>query len=781
MRILNRYVFREILSSSLLGTALATFVVFLQGPGKLLLQVLVRTSATPAIGFKLFILALPQVLPLTIPFGVLVGILIGLGRMASDGEITAMRASGVSSRTVTPPVVAFCLCATAIAGAASLWLTPLAMRSNLKIVNQLYAEQLTADIQPRVFEEGFPKKVLYVGNVKSGSPTVWEYVFVADLTPPEERPQTGGKPMEGPQVTIAQTAIPLPDIKHNRIQLNMRNASVHETARDGQGFHSAFPTGDQVLDATQQTEVKARAFREMPTRELYSFVQTSDRKSDDGANARVELHSRLALPLACLMLGLIGVPLGVQSRKGGKSAGYITAILLAFLCYYLSFIALTNMARNHSIIAELGTWLPNLVFGLAGVILIARLEIPGDTDLMGALRALFADAVAFVRQTRAVKSAPAMRVRSTGSRFHLFQIVDRYILLEFLFYFALCLASFVVMAVIYNFFELLSDIIKNQIPLTKVFTYLFFLTPRLIYDTLPISVLVSVLVTFGILTKNNEVTAFKACGVSVRRLGMPVIVMSILLSGALFAFDYFYIPEANTKQDALRNEIKGRPVQTYLRKDQKWIYGNGPRIFYYRLFDTNQNIMVGVSVYELDPQTFALRKQISAERAQWQPTMQKWIFQDGWNRELKGTIETKFDSFQATIFPELNEGPNWFIHEVKQDKQMNYLELQSYIDDLQKRGFDTVQLRVQLYKKFSVPIFALIMAMISVPFGFLVGNRGAMAGIGVSIAIAMAYWGVDKFFEQIGNVNHLPAAVAAWSPDALFGLAGAYLLLRMRS
>jgi LPS export ABC transporter permease LptG/LPS export ABC transporter permease LptF len=781
MRILSRYVFREILSSSLLGTALATFVVFLQGPGKLLLEVLVRTSATPAVGLKLFILALPQVLPLTIPFGVLVGILIGLGRMASDGEITAMRAGGVSSRTVTPPVITFCLLATSIAGTASLWLTPLALRSNLKIVNQLYAEQLTADIQPRVFDESFPKKVLYVGNVKTGSPTVWEQVFVADLTPPEERPQTGGKPMEGPQVTIAQAAIPLPDIKRNRIQLTMRNGSVHETAKDGQGYHSAFPTGEQILEATQQAEVKARAFREMPTRELYKFVKTSDPKSDDGATARVELYSRLALPLACLMLGLVGVPLGVQSRKGGKSAGYITAILLAFLCYYLSFITLTSMARKHTISPELGTWLPNLIFGIAGAIMIARLELPGDTDVMGALRILFSSLVDLVRKKRDGASAPRVAVRSTGARYHLFQIIDIYVLAEFLFYFVLWLASFVVMAVIYNFFELLSDIIKNQIPLSKVFTYLFFLTPKLIYDTLPVSVLVAVLVTFGILTKNNEVTAFKACGVSVRRLGMPVLVMSLVLSGALFAFDFFYVPEANTKQDALRNEIKGRPVQTYLRKDQKWIYGNGPRIFYYRLFDTNQNMMVGVNVYELDPKTFALRKVISAERAQWQPAMQKWIFQDGWNRELKGTIESKFDAFQATTFPELNEGPNWFIHEVKQDKQMNYLELQSYIADLQKRGFDTVQLRVQLYKKFSVPLFAFIMAMISVPFGFLVGNRGAMAGIGVSIAIAMAYWGIDKFFEQIGNVNHLPATVAAWAPDALFGLAGAYLLLRMRS
>ena len=73
------------------------------------------------------------------------------------------------------------------------------------------------------------------------------------------------------------------------------------------------------------------------------------------------------------------------------------------------------------------------------------------------------------------------------------------------------------------------------------------------------------------------------------------------------------------------------------------------------------------------------------------------------------------------------------------------------------------------------------MAMLSVPFGFLVGNRGAMAGIGVSIGIAMAYWGVGQLFEQIGNANELPPSLAAWSPDVLFGLAGMWLLLRMRS
>jgi LPS export ABC transporter permease LptG len=516
----------------------------------------------------------------------------------------------------------------------------------------------------------------------------------------------------------------------------------------------------------------------MPTPDLYRVVQTTPRQSDDGVTARVELYSRAALPIACLMLGLVGIPLGVQTRKGGKSAGYVTAIFLAFLCYYLSFITLTSMARKHTLSPELGTWLPNAAFCIAGVIFIGRLEIPGDTDILGIVRNALTALGSLFKRAGAV---PVTAVRSTRSRINLFQILDLYVLSQFIFYFCVLLASFVAMALIYNFFELLSDIIKNKIALRRVFTYLFFLTPRLIYDTLPVSVLVGVLVTFGILTKNNEVTAFKACGVSVRRLGLPVLMLSLVLSGMLFAFDHFYIPEANVKQDALRNEIKNKPVQTYQRKNQKWIYGNGSRIFYYRIFDDAQNIMVGVNVYELDPKTFALKRQISAERAQWQPTMRKWIFQDGWSRDLTGTTETRFDAFQATTFSELNEGPAWFIQEVKQDKQMNYLELQNYINDLQKRGFDTVQLRVQLYKKFSVPIFAFIMALISIPFGFMVGNRGAMAGIGIAIGIAMAYWGIDKFFEQIGNVNHLPPYVAAWAPDALFALAGTYLMLRMRS
>jgi lipopolysaccharide export LptBFGC system permease protein LptF len=282
------------------------------------------------------------------------------------------------------------------------------------------------------------------------------------------------------------------------------------------------------------------------------------------------------------------------------------------------------------------------------------------------------------------------------------------------------------------------------------------------------------------MTKNNEVTAFKACGIGVRRLGMPVLMMSMVLSAALFGFDYKWLPQANQIQDAIHNEIKGRPVQTYLHPERKWLI-HDYRIFYFKYFDPAEKLMVEPYVFELDPKTFHLVREISANRARWQQNLQSWVWEQGSARDLRGVDEYKLQNFTATTFPELNETPDDFIKEVKQDKQMNYTELRSYIRDLQESGFDTVKLQVQYYKKFAVPLFALIMALISIPFGFLVGNRGAMAGVGVSIAVAMAYLGIGQLFEQVGNVNYLPPIIAAWAPDALFSLAGLYLMVRMRS
>jgi LPS export ABC transporter permease LptG/LPS export ABC transporter permease LptF len=782
MKILSRYVFREILASSFLATTLATFVIFLQGIPKLF-QLLVHSTKGLAV-LKLFVLSLPPLLLLSLPFGVLVGILVGLGRLSSDNEMIAMRSAGVSSRIVVAPVFTFACAAMLVSGACALWLNPLAIKAEYKILNAVAAASLTADVEPRVFEDQFTNDntVLYVDDVKSdnGPVSVWTGVFIADLTPPAER-KTGLKESRpGPTVTVAREALVVPDVKNNRLQLTLGDMGVHASP-----YHQIAPKGATALQAQPTREQQAKPFSEMFTNELRAFIRHTPRRTQDGTDSRIELQRRFALPVACVMLALVGIPLGASSRRGGRSAGYIWAIFLAFFCYYLSYIALTSLARSHTLSIEWASWLPNGGFAIAGIVMIARMESPGDRDWIGSARLAIAGSFTRLADKVSTTLTDKLSIRRNtagggGIKLAIFQILDSYVLSNFLFYFAVTLFCLVTMSQVYIFFDLLGDVVKNHVPMSHVITYHVYLTPSLIYSTLPIAVLVSILATFGVMTKNNEVTAFKACGISVRRLGVPVLLMSGALSASLFAFDYSYIPQANQIQDAILNEIKGRPVQTYLHPERKWII-HDHRVFYFKYFDPSEKLMVEPYVWEIDPKTFHVVREISANRARWQQNINAWVWEQGQARNLCGVDECTVQDFTATTFSEVTETPDDFLKEVKQDKQMNYSELRKYITELQETGFDTVKLHVQYYKKFAVPVFALIMAMISIPFGFLVGNRGAMTGIGVGMAVAMTYLATGLLFDQFGNVNLLPPVVAAWAPDALFSVAGLYLMLRMRS
>jgi LPS export ABC transporter permease LptG len=482
-----------------------------------------------------------------------------------------------------------------------------------------------------------------------------------------------------------------------------------------------------------------------------------------------------------MLLALTGIPLGVGSRRSGKSSAYVLTVALALL-YFTGLINAINFGRQGILPAGLAVWMPNLLFATLGLTMLARLEAPGDRDYIGRLTRLFRSA-SRAPQERIPRLLDRIQPRMWKTRLPLLpQVLDTYLFSSFLFYFLLWLVSFVLMFHVFTFFELLSDIIKNHIPISRVFTYLFFLTPRLIYRFTPVSVLTSVLVVFGVLTKNNEVTAFKACGVSMHRLTVPILAGGILLSGGLFAFDHYWVPGADRLQDGIRAEIKGRPAQTYLDPGRTWFYGQEDRIYYYKYFDQKARVMGGVNVFEIDPATFRLKKHIAAERASWVPALNAWVFQHGWSRDLKGYESATVSDFAggASVFPELTETPDYFVKEALRH-QMNFLELRSYIGELRQSGFDTIPLQVQLYKKFSVPLFAFILALVSAPFAFLAGNRGGMAGIGMSFLIFVVYVSIDQFFEQLGNLNELPPQLAAWSPDVVFSLVGLYFLARMRT
>ena len=186
------------------------------------------------------------------------------------------------------------------------------------------------------------------------------------------------------------------------------------------------------------------------------------------------------------------------------------------------------------------------------------------------------------------------------------RILDEYVVREFLGIFVLVLSGFVMLMLVFTFFDLVGDIIRNHIPLTTVGAYLVNLTPSMLYKIAPLAVLIAVLVTFGVLNRNSEIIAMKATGISLYRLVIPIVSISAILAVSLFLFDEYYLPQANRRQEALRSTIKGQPPQTFLHPEQKWIFGQPRagepgRIFYYQFFDPDHNEFANLSVFEFDP------------------------------------------------------------------------------------------------------------------------------------------------------------------------------------
>jgi lipopolysaccharide export LptBFGC system permease protein LptF len=180
----------------------------------------------------------------------------------------------------------------------------------------------------------------------------------------------------------------------------------------------------------------------------------------------------------------------------------------------------------------------------------------------------------------------------------------------------------------------------------------------------------------------------------------------------------------------------------------------------------------------LDPATFRLSRRIFAETAHWEPQVQQWIFESGWVRTFNGDSVKDYQPFQVSTFPRIEERPQYFKKESLQSQEMSFTQLNRYIRDLSQSGFDTMPLRVQLNRKLAYPLITLVMAVLAIPFALSMGRRGSLAGIAAAIGLAVAYWFIDAMFKAMGNVNMLPAVLAAWSPDVLFGLVGSYLLLK---
>jgi LPS export ABC transporter permease LptG/LPS export ABC transporter permease LptF len=772
VRILTRYILGEILSHALIGCALFTFILFIPRLPQIL-EMVVRNSSTLTNVLQVFLFTLPNLFWVTIPMSVLVGILLGLSRLAADSEVVAIRASGLGV-TYFVRVASIVAISGALLGLVnSLYIAPRANQAILDMQQSLAASQASYQIQPRVFYEEFRNFVLYVQDVRGGTGAAnWRQVFMADVSDPAS-----------PRITTAASATVAND-SSSELLMRLRDGAQHSVDSSQQYTISTFTSTDLPLAVNPQSDVHLgrmdTAVYAVPTQLLLKRIH-----GPEGRRLLIELNSRFSYPAACLVLMLIGVPLGVMSRRGGKSSGFVYTLLLVVLYYILSYTGV-SLARQNKLPVFVGVWLANILFAAAGTFLLWQMASGGR--VLTAIVNLSSRAATVRLPEHGVHLSQIFdrlqpRTKRASGRGAFPRILDEYVVREFLNVFVLVLTGFVLLMLLFTFFELVGDILRNHILLTTVGAYLVNLTPNMLYTIAPLAVLIAVLVTFGVLNRNSEIVAMKATGISLYRLVIPILAISASLAVGLFLFDDFYLPQANRRQESLRSTIKGRPPQTFLHPEQKWIFGRQEpgspgRIFYYQFFDPDRNEFASLSVFEFDPHTFALSRRIFAARVFWDGERGSWRFQNGWERKLSGANVTEYREFINTTFPEVREEPSYFKKESLQSQEMNFGQLKGYIRDLRQSGFDTMRLRVALWHKLAYPLVAIVMAVLAIPFALSMGRRGSLTGIAMAIGVALAYWVVNALFEAMGNVNYLPAPLAAWSSDVLFGLAGGYLLLR---
>ncbi len=770
MRIFTRYILGEVLSHALLGFVLFTFVLFMPNLVQIL-ELVVQNGASFTSVFKLIAFTLPNAFLFTIPMSVLVGILLGLSRLAADSEVTAMRACGFGVYQFVRIVAIVGVAAWCLGLFNSLYMAPKATTAMLQVENMLRDSQATFQVQPRVFYEDFRNYVLYVQDARNGRHTsVWSHVFLADLSDPKS-----------PKITVAEQATVVSG-RHHALRMRLRNGEQHEMPPNDPGAYniSTFAQTDLPIQITSGPDTVRIGHSDVPILAMSNRALLQHARMPGGLWYQIEMQKRLAYPTACLVLMLIGVPLGLSSRRGGKSMGFVLTIFLVFIYYFLSSTGMT-LAKQGKLPVVLGVWGANLLFALAGLLLLRQMA--RGAVRFPALR-LPQQLVAPPRQ----KTDPALEnVFASLPRRKLYEgfplILDDYVLRSFFGNFLLIEVSFVMLSIVFSLFELLGDIVRNHASPALVGDYLLNLTPSMIYNITPLSVLIAVLVTISVFNRSSELTAMKATGTSLYRVILPILLISFALAVAMFTFDQFYLPTANRTQESLRSEIKGKPPRTFLRPDREWVFGENrrgqpARIFYYEFFDSANNRFANLTVLEFQPDNFVLARRIFAADVSWNPLEHEWIFNKGWQRTFNGGTITSYKTFASQTFPEIFESPGYFKKEDLQSSEMTFPELAHYIHDLSQSGFDTVPLRVQLNKKVAYPLVTLVMAILAVPFALSMGRRGSLTGVAVAIVVAIAYWLAAGLFEAMGNVNTLPAALAAWSPDLLFGLVGGYLILR---
>jgi lipopolysaccharide export system permease protein len=355
------YVLKEILPVFFIGLMVFTVILLMDKILKLI-EMIVSRGVDFSQVLMLLVFISPSFLVFTIPMSVLLGTLLAFGRLSSDSEVTAFKASGISLYQLFLPVSVFSLCACLLTAFLVLYGLPWGNRGFMATLYVIAQSKADIEIKERVFNDAFDGLVVYVDKVPVQGGQM-EGIMIHD-----EREK-------GTVNTIfAREGSLVSNPKSQEVTLRLFNGDIHRFDQKTQAYQKIrFNAYDLRLDFAKTLVNLGRKLREheMSIDDLKRKIRENRLRGQDSTPQEVELYKRYAIPFACLVFALIGVPLGIQPRRSGRSFGFVFSILI-FLAYYISLMAFEILAVRRTISPVLAGWASNFLFGGLGIYLLIK-------------------------------------------------------------------------------------------------------------------------------------------------------------------------------------------------------------------------------------------------------------------------------------------------------------------------------------------------------------------------------------------------------------------------
>jgi lipopolysaccharide export system permease protein len=378
-KIIYRYILREISYPFLMILFVMTFVLIM---GKLLqlMDLMVNKGVSFYDILKLFFLLFPSFLIFTIPISLLISILIGLGRLSSDNEITIFKASGVSLYQMLYPVAFAALIAFVLTTVTTFYLVPQSKFATKNLLFAVAKKKASVGIREKVFNDDFKGILLYAESIPVHGGYM-EGVIISDT-----------RIIKEPSTIIAKKAYLVSDPKLMTITLRLENGSTHIVDPKMKNYRKMdFRFYDVNLDSessvAEEHKLKTKSSSELTIWEISEKLKSSGLDKNVLRELAVEMNKNVALPISCIVMGILGIPLGIRSHRAVRSRGFTIGLIIV-LIYYFLILGGETLTETSGLPPFVGIWAPNFIFGILAVYLFIRaaedkpVEVPSLRDIL---------------------------------------------------------------------------------------------------------------------------------------------------------------------------------------------------------------------------------------------------------------------------------------------------------------------------------------------------------------------------------------------------------------